>query len=104
MLPSRETQLVAKRFVRSSGQRRICTLLISFEQTRKLSVQLLELRLPPLEISTFHGYLSPESFAHIRKPKPICFRLLIQAIALPFSLARARAGNSMLARIAIMAI
>ena len=50
------------------------------------------------------GNLSPLSKAQVRKAKPICLRLLTQLMRWARALARASAGNSMAARMAMMAM
>jgi hypothetical protein len=50
------------------------------------------------------GKKSPLSPAYIVTAKPICFVLLIQAIAFALSFALLNAGSNMAARIAIIAI
>src|SRR5260221_3542494 len=53
---------------------------------------------------TNHGNLSPWSWLHMRRAKPICLRLLTQLIRWARAFALAKAGRSSPARIAIIAI
>src|ERR1039457_6812325 len=50
------------------------------------------------------GYLSPLSPSQMRKARLVCLRLLVQLIFWAFFLAAARAGRSMAARIAMIAM
>src|ERR1035438_10116015 len=58
---------------------------------------------PELKVTAW-GYLSPLSPSQMRKARPTCLRLLVQLIFWAFFLAAARAGRSMAARIAIIAM
>src|SRR5438477_3946460 len=102
--PDMNTQLVAAFFFKSTGHTRIRCAPSSLEHTRKLSVQSADPRLPPLVKETLHGYLSPLSFAQIRNARPVCLRLFKHAIRLALALARASAGRSSPAKMAMMAI
>src|SRR5690349_21314887 len=85
-------------FLVSVGHKSTWVLRTSFEQTRKLSVQLAAFSVPPRLGSTVHGYLSPWSLVHMRIPKLTCLRLLTQLMSLALAFARANAGRSMLAK------
>src|SRR5436305_14923565 len=98
------TQLVAAFFVKSAGHRRMRGVPNSIEQTRKLSVQSGDPRLPPLVVVIFQGYLSPLSCDQIRKPRLICFKAFRQVMRLALALARASAGSRRPAKIAMMAM
>src|SRR5258708_37030339 len=59
---------------------------------------------PPLPSGKFTGKLSRLSVAYIVNARPHCFRLLMQFVRLARSFAFAKAGKSIAARIAIMAM
>src|SRR5438128_5519869 len=102
--PDINTQLVAAFLVLSVGQTRMRGVPNSLEHTLKLSVQSGDPKLPPFVEETFQGYLSPLSFAHIRKPKLICLKSFTQVIRLALALAVANAGSNRPAKMAMMAM
>src|SRR5271156_6175464 len=59
---------------------------------------------PPVHQRGVRGKASPLSPAYMMKDRPICLVLLKQEVANPLSFAAARAGKSMAARMAMMAM